>query len=146
MTVGEEQGETSENEAAEQPGDPLLVAFVRMIAEGEGLFSMDLTLLVDGVYVSGTPISFAGYCAGVGGVLGEAMERTGGSGDVWRESFEELAETAKADQQQRAPRHYLHLQNAVADIQGTFVLVPFWRGRTESVSAWFPGGLSQRRE
>lgn len=82
---------------AERTSDWLLVMFLDL-AERD-VVSIDVTLLVGGTVVSGTPISIKEYFTGLGEQLGEGFDRAAGAGkgDVWREQLSRQGERAHAE-------------------------------------------------
>lgn len=137
----------AQDEPTQRAHDALLLGFLKAIEDGEGRYGMDFTLLIDGVYVSGVPISFPAYLEGIGGLLDGASHRAGGDGASWQTRFNELAATAREDLPDSStppmPRHFVHLRDAVILLHGTVVPIPFWRGRLDAVTAWFPGGMKR---
>ena len=137
--------------SATSGGDWHLEAMLSMMERG--YFTADLTLLVQGTLVAGTPISQREYLEFFGAVLTESARRAGLAGtDAIRERFDELGR--RVEERERRPdvagangslpggrgvSPFVCLKDVVIAAGSGLVAVPMWRGRLDQVGGWSLG-------
>lgn len=135
--------------------DPMLAIFLDLAEQDVVRF--DITLLVDGHYVSGTPISRQAFVDGLGRLFRENSRKPGAMNEALGDFFAQIAgglDERVYDPQTSVVEHVramlaepvadsIQLRDAVITVNGTLASIPLWRGRLTAVSAWFPGKMGQ---
>lgn len=123
--------------------DAALVTFINL-AEKESA-SIDLTLLVRGALVIGTPISARQWGQALLESLADAINRSNpGVGDSLRKVPEESTErtTPSSGEEEKTGPQYVHLRNVVVLAGHATSHLPLWRGRVDQVDGWTLGSIS----
>ncbi|WP_275779675.1 hypothetical protein [Paenarthrobacter sp. Y-19] len=156
--MSNEHTESQGNEFAKDPdgythedlvAQDYILEMMLVAAMGEGDDSdteFSLTLVIDGVTVTGTAISAKAWAKGVAGQMGEAKQAAAEFEDFVAGIY--TAKSTEADRRAESglrvpPMNFVHMRDAVVGNGLGAYPVPLWRGSLRKLSGWTLGRITR---